>query len=84
MVRFSSADVQRHWGKVQDTAIIEPVTISNNGRDRLVLLNREEYIRLKRRDRQVLTLADFTEEDIAAIEAAAVPEEAKAFNHEMK
>ncbi len=84
MVRFSSADVQRHWGKVQDTAIIEPVTISNNGRDRLVLLNREEYLRLKRRDRQVLTLTDFTEEDIAAIETANVPEEAKAFNHEIK
>ena len=38
-----------------------------------VLLSTKEYQRLKRRDRQVLGVADFTQEDIDAIERAVVP-----------
>jgi prevent-host-death family protein len=83
MVRFSSAECQRQWGKVQDTALRGPVTISSNGRDRLVMVSVEEYARLKRRDRQVMTLADFTDADIVAIEAAHSPEEATTFDHEI-
>jgi uncharacterized repeat protein (TIGR03843 family) len=36
------------------------VTITRNGRDRLVVLSVEEYARLKRRDRQALGLDEFT------------------------
>jgi hypothetical protein len=46
-------------------------------------MSTEEYERLKRRDRQVMTLADFTHEDIAALEQVRAPTEAAAFNHEM-
>ena len=82
MMRFSAAECQRQWGKVQDTALVQPVTISNNGRDRLVLLSVEEYARLKRRDRRVMALDDFTDADIAALEAARAPEEAAQFDPE--
>ena len=44
----------------------------------------EEYDGLKRRDRQVLELEDFTEADIAALEQARAPESSKAFDHEAK
>jgi hypothetical protein len=44
----------------------------------------EEYDRLKRRDRQVLELEDFTEADIAALEQTRAPESSKAFDHEVK
>jgi hypothetical protein len=83
MVRVSAADLQRQWGKVQDMALSEPVTVTCKGRDRMVLLSVEEYGRLKRRDRQVMTLADFTAEDIAALENARAPAETAAFNHEV-
>jgi hypothetical protein len=83
MVRFSAADCQRQWGKVQDTALVQPVTISNNGRDRLVMMSVEEFTRLKRRDRIVLDAADFTKDDVAAIKAARPPQEAAAFDHEL-
>jgi PHD/YefM family antitoxin component YafN of YafNO toxin-antitoxin module len=83
MVRFSAADCQRQWGKVQDTALVQPVTISSNGRDRLVMMSVEEFTRLKRRDRLVLAATDFTEDDVAAILAARAPEEAAEFDHEM-
>jgi len=65
-------------------AIAEPVTITSNGRDRMVLMSAEEYSRLKRRDRRVMTLADFTEEDIEAIRKVQPSPEAAAFNHEMR
>jgi hypothetical protein len=48
-----------------------------------VLISADEYQRLKRHDRQVLTLSDFTEADIAALEATRAPESSKAFNHEL-
>jgi PHD/YefM family antitoxin component YafN of YafNO toxin-antitoxin module len=83
MVRISAGEFQRQWGRVQDLAIAQPVTITSNGRDRMVLMSAEEYERLKRRDRQVMTLGDFTDEDIAALEAVRAPAEAAAFNHEV-
>lgn len=83
MMRVSAAELQRQWGKVQDLALSEPVTVTCNGRERMVLLSFEEYNRLKRRDRQVMTLADFTAEDMRALEATRAPAEATAFNSEM-
>jgi prevent-host-death family protein len=83
MVRITSVELQRRIGRIQDVALVEPVTITNNGRDRLVMMSIEEYRRLKRRDRRVMTLDDFTEEDIAALENVKAPPEAAAFNHEL-
>jgi PHD/YefM family antitoxin component YafN of YafNO toxin-antitoxin module len=80
--RVSAALLQRQWGKVQDMALAGPVMVTCKGRDRMVLLSAEEYHRLKRRDRQVLALTDFTARDIEAIERAQAPAEAAAFNHE--
>ena len=44
-----------------------------NGRERTVMISVEEYHRLKRRDRQVLGLKDFTDADIAALEQTRAP-----------
>ena len=43
----SSAEFQRNLGLYQDKALAEPVTITKNGRERLVLLSVDEYQRLK-------------------------------------
>lgn len=83
MVRVSSAEFQKNFGRYQDAALTDAVTVTRNGRDRTVLISVEEYQRLKRRDRQVLRPEDFTEEDIVAIEQAASPPEAAAYNHEV-
>jgi hypothetical protein len=39
---------------------------------------------LKRRDREVLGIGDFSEEDIEAIRQSRAQAESAAFNHEMK
>ena len=83
MIKVSAAEFQRNIGRYQDMALTQPVAVTRNGRERTVMISTEEYNRLKRRDREVLSLDDFTEEDIAAIEAAEPPVEAEAFNHEL-
>jgi len=83
MVKVSSAEVQKNFGRYQDLALTEPVVVTRNGRERTVILSSQEYHRLKRRDREVLGIADFTAEDIAAIERAVATPEAAAFNYEV-
>lgn len=78
MTKISSAEFQRNLGLYQDKALSEPVTITKNGRERLVLLSVDEYDRLKRRDRRVFRTEDLPEEWIEAIEKAKVPEERSA------
>jgi prevent-host-death family protein len=83
MITVSSAEFQRNFGRYQDAALTEPVAVTRNGRERLVVLSVDEYRRLRKRDRQVLGLEDFTDADLQAIRAASPPPEAAAFDHEL-
>lgn len=83
MVKVSSAEFQKNFGRYQDVALTQPVTVTRNGRDRMVMVSAEEYHRLKRRDRRVMSVSDFTDADIAAIEAAEPPAEAARFDSEL-
>jgi prevent-host-death family protein len=83
-MRISSAELQKKFGSLADKALTEPVTITRNGRDRLVLLSVEEYERLKRRDRRVVRLEDFADEEIALIARAEVPAEYAHLDAELK
>jgi hypothetical protein len=47
------------------------------------MISAEEYARLKRRDREVMGLDDFSDADIAALEATRAPESSKAFDNEL-
>jgi len=84
MVRVSAAEFQRNIGRYQDMALVQPVAVTRNGRERTVMISIEEYYRLKRRDRRVLELADFTDADIAALEQTRAPDSARAFDDELK
>jgi prevent-host-death family protein len=84
MSKITSVEFQRHVGLYQDKALTEPVTITKNGRERLVLLSVEEYQRLKSRDRRVFSIDEVTDDQLAAIEAARVPEEYDYLNEELK
>ena len=84
MIKVSAADFQRNIGKYQDLALTQPVAVTRNGRERTVMISIEEYHRLKRRDRQVLGLEDFTDADVAALEQAHVSDAFKALDDEPK
>ena len=79
---ISSAEFQKGFGRFREAALREPVTITNHGRDSLVLMSADEYRRLRRRERRVMGLDDFSEADIAAIAASEAPAEAAAFDDE--
>ena len=83
MLRVSSGELQKKIGQIQDMALVDPVTITNNGRDRLVMLSVEEYRRLKRRDRRVMGLEDFTVADLEALRKVEPSATAAAFDHEV-
>jgi hypothetical protein len=83
-MRVSSAEFLKSYGTLTDKALTEPVTITRNGRDRLVLLSVEEYARLKQRDRRVYAVEDMTPEQIAALEKAEVPPEFAYLDDELK
>ncbi len=84
MIKVSAAEFQRNIGRYQDLALTQGVAVTRNGRERTVMISTEEYHRLKRRDRQVLRLEDFTDEMIEAIAKAEPSPEAEAFNHEVE
>jgi prevent-host-death family protein len=73
MSTITSAEFQRNIGLYESKALAEPVTITKNGRERLVLLSVEEYQRLKRRDRRAFAVEDLSPEQIAALESAEAP-----------
>ena len=83
-MKISTAEFIKNYGTLADRALSEPVIITKNGRDRLVVLSAEEYARLKRRDRRVVRLEDFTDEEMASIAQAEAPAEDTHLDAELK
>jgi prevent-host-death family protein len=84
MVKVTSAEFQKNIGHYQDIALTQPVTVTRNGRERTVVISAEEYRRLKKRDREVLGLDDFTQEDVEAIRVAEPPPATAQFDGELE
>ena len=84
MVMVTSAEFQKNIGLYQDMALTQPVTVTRNGRERTVVISAEEYHRLKKRDREVLGLEDFTLADVDAIRRAEPPASMAQFDSELK
>lgn len=73
MSTVSSSQFQRDVSRYQDAALSEPLFITNRGRERLVLMSAEEYRRLRRRAREVLTAGELSEAELEQIAKAQVP-----------
>jgi prevent-host-death family protein len=70
-----AAEVQKKFGFYQDEAIRAPVLISKNGRPKTVLLSYDEFLRLRRRDRQAYAMDELPEAVASAILEAKVPDD---------
>ena len=84
MITVTSAEFQKNIGHYQDLALTQAVTVTRNGRERTVVISAEEYRRLKKRDREVLGLGDFTQADVDAIRRAEPPASSAEFDGELK
>jgi prevent-host-death family protein len=69
------AEVKKDFERYQDRALRTPVTVTKQGRPSVVILAAEEYERLRSLDRLALSVTELSEADIAAIEAARIPED---------
>ncbi len=83
MQRITSREFQRNFGRFQDEALRKPLSITRNGRDRLVLLSVDEYERLKQRDRLALAVEELSDTEIEAIRGAEPPLEAARYDFEL-
>ncbi len=79
----SSTEFQKAFGRIRETALRTPVTITHHGRDSLVLVAADEYRRLKARDRQALLVSELSDDEMRAIAKAEIPAEAAAFDREV-
>ena len=67
MLKVTAAEFQRHFGRYQDEALTQPVAITRDGRERLVMISVDEYRRLRRRSREVIRVEDLSDEEVAQI-----------------
>lgn len=81
-ITISSGDFLKAYGRISETALREPVSITSHGRERLVLLSADEYRRLKQNDRVALYPWELGEDDLRALAASEAPAEAAQFDHE--
>lgn len=75
MIRVSSAQFLKEYGALTDKALTEPLTITRNGRDRLVLVSTDLFEELRRATYRARPIEALDEAEIAAIAMAKVPEE---------
>lgn len=73
MQRVTTREFQRNFGRFQDEAMLAPLSITRNGRERLVILSSEEHARLKRRDRRAISVKDLSDAEVEAILRAEPP-----------
>ncbi len=82
-VSVSSGDFLGSYGRISETALREPVSITGHGRERLVLLSADEYRRLERNDRAALYPWELADDALHALESAEPTPAAAAFDHEI-
>ena len=82
-LRVTSAEFQKAFGRYREAALRAPVTITNHGRDSLILMGVDEYQRLKSRDRQALRVEDLTDAEFTAIAEQELPQSLAEFDHEL-
>ena len=66
-MRVSSAEFLKRYGALSDKALSEPVTITRNGRDRLVLVSAEEFERISRYAPRSRRIEELTDQELTMI-----------------
>jgi hypothetical protein len=67
VIRVSSTEFGKQVGRYQDIALAQPVVVTRDGRDETVMISAAEYLRLKRRDRQVFAAGELPDDLVETI-----------------
>ena len=81
---LSRSAFEAQVGDALDRALSQPVIITKNGKPENVVLSYEEYQRLAARDRRILQLEDWSEDDIRALEGTVMEPRHEVLNAELK
>jgi prevent-host-death family protein len=73
MLTVSATEFQKNFAKYQDAALVQPVTVTQNGRERIVVLSAETFHQMQRYTREVLPIEALSDTDLAALAAAEPP-----------
>jgi PHD/YefM family antitoxin component YafN of YafNO toxin-antitoxin module len=84
MVTVTAAELQKQFGRFRDLALREPVSVTHHGRDSLVILSADEYVRLKALDsRQALHPWELPDDLVEALNESEPPASSQQFDHEL-
>jgi prevent-host-death family protein len=83
MLTVSATEFQKNFAKYQDAALVQPVSVTQNGRERIVVLSAETFRQMQRHTRDVLPIEALSDADIEAIASVEAPAEARRFDHEL-
>jgi prevent-host-death family protein len=83
-ITISSGDFLKAYGRISETALTQPVSITSHGRERLVLLSAAEYRRLKQLDREAIYPWEMGDEALRALAVAEPSEAAAQFDSEIR
>jgi hypothetical protein len=67
--------VQKNFGAYHDRALAEPVRVTKYGRETVYIVSARTFHELKQAQRRALAAADLTDAEMAAIDAAEIPDE---------
>lgn len=84
MLKVTSGQFQKEFGRYRSEAHREAVIITNHGRDDLALISAQEYARLREFDQVARYVWELPGEVVEVFGSVPVPEHTKAFNHEFK
>jgi prevent-host-death family protein len=77
-MRVTASEFQKEYGRYASLARRQAVTITNHGRAELVVLDAEEYERLRRLDGRVaMPVEALSEADLDRLEQSKIPDETK-------
>ena len=83
MIKVSALEFENNFRVYETVALTEAVTVTRDGDERTVMISAGEYHRLKRLDRAVLGLDDFTPADPRAIPRSEPSPESGRYDHEL-
>ncbi len=82
MTKVTSGEFTREFGRYRAIAHREPVIITNHGRDDVVLLAAEDYVRLRRYEQKAFHVSQLPQDVVDEFGTVPVPAAASAFDHE--
>jgi prevent-host-death family protein len=83
-VRVTASEFHRAFGALSDKALKEPISITKQGRDHLVLMSAEEYARLKRGRRVVGLAEDLPDSTLKLVKRSHMHRRHKHLDEELK